>query len=87
MEIAYGLPSPEFRESGTRELNPQTNSSKTMSGDQLILGRYVACGPLKSEEFAPGRDRVFAIRNPVWTTTPTSQLKGRHQRTRELELI
>jgi len=59
VEIAYYLPSQELRESGMRESNPQTNPSKTMPGDQLIFGRHVACGPLKSEEFALGRDRFF----------------------------
>ena len=59
MEIAYYLPSQELRESGMRESNPQTNPSKTMPGDQLIFGRHVAFSPLKSEEFALGRDSFF----------------------------
>lgn len=86
VEIAYCLPAPELRESGTQDLNPQTNPSKTMSGEQLTLGRHVTHGPLEGEVSTLGRDRVFTIRNPVWMATPASQPKGRHQRTGELEL-
>lgn len=56
VEIAYSLLSPELRESGTLELNPQTNPSKTIPEDQLILGRHVTCGPLKGK-LTVGRNR------------------------------
>ena len=65
VEIAYFLLSLELRESEAHKLNPQANPSKTMPGDQFILGRHVTRGPLKGEVFTPGRDRVFAIWNPV----------------------
>ena len=72
--------------SGKVERMNQTLKQTVAKHCQLILGRHVACSPLKSEEFALGRDRVFAVWNPLWMTTLASQLKGRHQRAGNLDL-
>ena len=47
--------------SGKVERMNQTLKQTVAKHCQLILGRHVACSPLKSEEFALGRDRVFAV--------------------------
>ena len=53
-----------------------------MPGDQLIFGRHVAFSPLKSEEFALGRDSFFLPFEILYGRPPplvnlTSQLDTR----------